>query len=89
VSSIAESLAPHRERQHQFKIVDSLHRREAAITFIASVRMTTVILMLVAAVVRGVFAKRVAIILVMMMSVRIMIVRTMFVRLLDRSRQPM
>ena len=83
VSRIVESLAPHGERQHQFQIVASLHRSEAAIAFIATVRLTTVMLM--TAVVPHVVAGRVEIIVVMI-SVRVVIVMTVLICLLNRSR---
>jgi hypothetical protein len=54
MSRIAESLTPHRECEHQFEVIASLHRSEAAITFIAIIVMSTTV-MLVTAVAREVF----------------------------------
>ena len=83
MSRIAESLTPHRERQHQFEIVASLHRSEATLAFVTTVRLATVMLM--PAVVRNVLAGRVGIIMVMVPVV----VSTMILRVLNYGSQPM
>ncbi|MDM4015100.1 hypothetical protein [Roseiconus lacunae] len=83
IQRIAEILAPHRECEHQFDITDSLHRSEAAIAMIAVVLVT--IIMLIAAVVLSVFATRIGIIVVMRNV--FVVVQTVLVSLLNRSRQ--